>query len=159
MRYPAAPMRRPAIPLLALLAGCNQPPATATDSETTASNPGTTASPDTGDGLVPGPRIERATASTTPGGTLFVQTDVAIAEVELRLAGTLLADPPLLVGGGWNGLGGGLFAVPGDQPFGDAELRVRSRGAAADSDVVTVSIAAPIFRDVAAATGLPMLPT
>jgi len=156
MRYSAAPMRRPAIWLLALLAGCNQPPATATASETTTTTgtTGTTASPDTGDGLIPGPRIERATTSTTPGGTLFVQTDVAIAEVELRLAGVLLADPPLLVGGGWNGRGGGLFAVPGDQPSGDAELRVRSRGAAADSDAVTVTIAAPIFRDVAAATGL-----
>lgn len=149
-------MRRPAISLLGLLAGCSQPVATTAETASTSEPTGATAGPDTGDGegFIDGPRIERTTPRTTPGGTLYVQTDVAIAGVELRLAGASLSAPPILTGGGFNGVGGGLFALPRDLEPGEHELRVRSRGAAADSDAAIITIAAPIFADVAEATGL-----
>jgi hypothetical protein len=152
MRYPAASMRRPAISLLALLAGCSQSVANETGGDPTV----TTAGPDMGEhsGFIDGPRIERLTADLTPGGTMFVQTDVPIADVELRLAGALLPAPPIVTGGGVNGLGGGLFALPADLAPGQTELRVRSRGAAADSDAAPVTVAAPLFADVAEQTGL-----
>jgi len=159
-------MRRAAIVLLVLLAGCGDPVATvgasasatagtggsATTGPTTTDDAGT--SPTTGPALIDGPRIERSTPSTTPGGSLYVQTDVAIADVELRLGGLPLPEPPILVGGGADDLRGALFALPPGLGLGEVELRVRSRGAADDSDSATVSVVAPTFVDVAEATGL-----
>ena len=151
-------MRRAATSLLGLLAGCGDPvsgPPVTSEPATAAATSEDTATADTtaGAGFIDGPRIERSTASTTPGSSVFVQTDVPIAEVELRLGGLRLTEPPIL-GGGVNDPRGALFALPPELGLGAAELRVRSRGAAADSDAATVTIVAPTFVDVAEATGL-----
>ncbi len=149
-------MERVAISLLGLLAACSDPLA----SDASTSEPTGTTAPqgadmgEAGSGFIDGPRIVRSTESTTPGGTLFVQTDLKIAEVELQLGGLPLPEPPLLVGGGADGLRGALFALPPGLTPGETELRIRSRGAAADSDAATVTIVAPLFVDVAETLGL-----
>ena len=150
-------MRRAATSLLGLLAGCGDPVAGQSVTGEPATDTATSGDPATTEasaGFIDGPRIERSTASTTPGSSVFVQTDVPIAGVELRLGGLPLIEPPILVGGGVDDLHGALFALPPALGVGEAELRVRSRGAAADSDAATVTIVAPTFVDVAEATGL-----
>lgn len=103
---------------------------------------------------IAGPRIERSTASSVPGGSVFVQTDEPIAEVELRVDGLRVVEPPIVAAGGAGDRYGGLFALPAELGVGEYALAVRPRGGAADSHEVALAIVAPTFVDVAAATGL-----
>ena len=150
-------MRRLAHSWLIALVGCGDATgglgSTGDDTTVAPTTDGTDGSEPTG-GAVDGPRIERATPVTTPGSSVFVQTDVPIAGVELTLAGQRLPEPPILTGGGAGGEYGALFRLPAGLDVGEAALRVRSRGAAADSDEARVQIVAPSFVDVAGATGL-----
>jgi hypothetical protein len=115
-----------------------------------------TSSSSTGGEVPPiaGPRIERSTAISVPGGSVFVQTDEAIAEVELRVDGVLLAGPPIVAAGGAGDRYGGLFSLPKALGVGAYTLAVRRRGGAGDSDTVELSLVTPSFVDVAEATGL-----
>lgn len=102
---------------------------------------------------VEGPRIERFTADSVPGGSVFVQTSEPIAGVELRVEGALLG-PPILAAGGAGDLYGGLYRLPAGLGVGEVTLAARRGGGAADSHRVGLRLAAPGFVDVAEATGL-----
>ncbi|MBK7827703.1 VCBS repeat-containing protein [Nannocystis sp.] len=133
-----------------VLLGCGGEPAAIAGSESSSGG----GSSETGDIVIAGPRIERSTASSVPGGSVFVQTDEPIAEVELRVDGVRLPEPPIVAAGGAGDRYGGLFALPAELGVGEYALAVRSRGGAADSHQVALAIVTPSFVDVAAATGL-----
>lgn len=101
-----------------------------------------------------GPRLVWWTPVTTPGGTLYVQADGAIAAVELRLGDVRLPEPPLVLGTVLDETRGALFALPAGVEVGTVRLGVRPRGAAEDSDFGDVEIQPPVFLDVADDVGL-----
>ena len=118
---------------------------------------GGTESPTTG-GLAPdmgavvaGPKIVWSTPTTTPGSSVYVRSDAPITDVELRVGGLAVPQPPIVSGADGTGA---LFALPPELGVGVTELAVRAVGAAADSDVAALEVAAPTFVDVAEATGL-----
>lgn len=137
---------------LAALAGCGgDPVASAVAEASSTGEPGSSATtgavPDAG----PAPRIGWSTPITTPGSSVFVRSDAPIAEVELRVDGTPLPEPPIVRGAD---LHGALFALPPTVDVGTSLLTLRPRGAAQDSDSAALAVVAPSFVDVAERTGL-----
>ena len=101
-----------------------------------------------------GPRLVWWTPVTTPDGTLYVQSDGPIADVELRLDDVLLPEPPLVLGTVLDETHGALFGLPEGVEVGVARLTIRTRGGAEDTDHGDVQIQPAVFVDVAAEVGL-----
>jgi len=158
-------VRRDGLILAALLLGCGDA-AVAVPGGTTTTSAGTTSdeaptSTGTSDAqttglMLPmdGPRLVWWTPITTPDGTVYVQSDEPIADVELRLDDVPLPEPPLVLGTVLDETHGALFALPDGVAVGTARLTIRARGAAEDADDGELQIQAPVFVDVADQVGL-----
>lgn len=101
-----------------------------------------------------GPRLVWWTPVTTPDGTLYVQSDGPIADVELRLDDVRVPEPPLVLGTVLDETHGALFGLPEGVEVGTRRLTIRARGGAEDTDHGDVLIQPPVFVDVAGEVGL-----
>ncbi|MBL9103519.1 MAG: CRTAC1 family protein [Myxococcales bacterium] len=162
-------MRRHALTLAGLLAGCGGggvavpgstggPDTSDGDGPTSGEATGSSGASDTstatdGPGTTNGPRLMWWTPATTPGSSVFVRVNRALAAVELRVGGHLLG-APLVASEVLSGEQGGLFALPEGLGAGPTTLAVRAAGADADADTADLAIQAPTFVDVADAVGL-----
>jgi len=150
-----------------VLAGCGDAAVVVQDGTTTTSGGatelGTTASEPTSSSgatsggattdVVMGPQLVWWTPSTTPGSTVYVQTDGPIAALEIRV-GEVLVGEPLVLGTVLGETFGALYALPQEIGVGTVRLGIRPIGAAEDSDFGDVDVQPPVFVDVAASVGL-----
>jgi hypothetical protein len=117
----------------------------------------TTGAATTGDGattgMATGPQLVWWTPITTPGSSVYVQTNGPIAALEVRV-GEVLVGEPLVLGTVLGETFGALYALPQEVGVGTVRLGIRPIGADEDSDFGDVDVQPPVFVDVADAVGL-----